>query len=382
MSFKVRFRVNGADSSTTFIGLPEDEASTKDAASTFAKMVHAVGPAEALEWQRRNDDPEPEAGAGLTLDEWAELYIDGRTGVTDGTRYGYRRTYALTYGARLGKLPIGAITRADVAAALNYLTTKGGRKGKGYKDKTIANAHGLLASMMKEAVHERHVTINPCARIRLPRATSHESQGMNLVSKVEFMRLVEKTPEHYRPLVMTLFGTGIRWGEAEALEVRDFDPRARTLRINKAAKWDTSKATRTVGPTKTKHSDRTITLPSYVVAALLPLTSGRPRGARLFVAPRGGALRHKTFWQDAWVPACEKAELVDPRPRIHDARHSHASWLIAENPNLVRVQRRLGHHSIKVTVDTYGHLTPDGASADAAAVEMAIEGFGLPELTA
>ena len=51
-------------------------------------------------------------------------------------------------------MPVKAITRTHVANALNHLATRGGRSGKGYSDKTLANAHLLLASMFKEAVED------------------------------------------------------------------------------------------------------------------------------------------------------------------------------------------------------------------------------------
>ena len=63
-----------------------------------------------------------------------------------------------------------------------------------------------------------------------------------------------------------------------------------------------------------------------------------------------------------------KAAGLDPRPRVHDLRHSHASALIAAGIPLPVIQRRLGHESIQTTVDTYGHLAPDAAVAAAAAI--------------
>jgi integrase len=369
VTFRVRYKIKEdgkwAEKTTTFRG-PEKEAAK--AADAFAGMIAAVGPIEALQWQRRNDEGDPDEITTPTLDDWSETYIDSRTGITDGTRHGYRRTYALSYKPHIGTKPLHQITRADIAAALNTLGSTGGRKGTGYSDKTIANAHLLLASMFKEAVAEGLISKSPCARIRLPRATSHRSAEMILMSQADFHNLLTAIPEHYRPLVMTLFGTGMRWGEAEALEVRDVDVKAKTIRINKAAKWDTSKAQRVVGPPKTPTSDRTIYIDDFVTAALLPLTLDRPRNARLFTAPRGGALRHKSFWEEAWVPACKTAEMTDPRPRIHDARHTHASWLLAKNVQILTVSRRLGHHSVKMTGDLYGHLSPESQreAADAA----------------
>lgn len=46
------------------------------------------------------------------------------------------------------------------------------------------------------------------------------------------------------------------------------------------------------------------------------------------------------------------------RIRFHDMRHTFASWLIANGESLVYVKEQLGHHSIQITVDTYGHLIP------------------------
>ncbi len=372
ISYKVRFRLNGRDTSTTFIGPATAERDLREAAAKFSGLVTTLGPAEALAWQQRHDSGEPadDRRETPTLNEWAATYIAGRTAVTDGTRHGYERTHALYYGPLLGDVPIGDLDRGQIAAALNELRTTRGRHGKGYSDKTIANAHGLLASMLKEAQADGVIAANPSARIKLGRSTSHQRAEMVLMSDTDFVRLLGEIPAHYRPLVLTLFGTGMRWGEVEALEVRDVNVKARTLRVNKAAKWDTRLAQRTVGPTKTKNSDRTVTIDDHVLAALLPLTVGRPRNARLFVAPRGGPLRHKSFWAEAWVPACERAGLDDPRPRIHDARHTHASWLIERGVNLYVVSARLGHHSIKVTVDTYGHLSNEAqrAAADAAAM--------------
>lgn len=371
VSFHVRYRLDGQSTSTTFRG-PEKQA--KAQAQAFAAMIDAVGPHAALEWQRREDEDRTPANP-LTLDQWSETYIDTRTAVTEGTRHGYRRTYALSYGRLVGGLPLEQITHADIAMALNKLATAGGRHGTGYSDKSIKNAHGLLASMFKEALAEGIISSNPCARIKLPRATSHTRAQMVLLSRTDFEQLVEKIPEHYRPLVITLGGTGIRWGEAEAVEVRDVNLEAKTIRINKAAKWDTRKSRREVGPTKTTNSDRTVVLPARVVEVLQPLVEGRPRNARLFVAPRGGSLVHKTFWDNAWVPACEAAKLVDPRPRIHDLRHAHAAWLIEAGVPMPIISRRLGHHSISVTVDTYGHLLPD---VQRAAIEAADHVFNTP----
>src|SRR6185295_17155910 len=103
------------------------------------------------------------------------------------------------------------------------------------------------------------------------------------------------------------------------------------------------------------------------------------RSDRLFLAPRGGELRHRTVY-DEWKAAVERAGL-EPQPRIHDLRHSHVSWLIAAGIPLPVIQRRLGHEHIATTIDRYGHLLPDLQAAAAEAASVAMRPRGPRELT-
>ena len=71
----------------------------------------------------------------------------------------------------------------------------------------------------------------------------------------------------------------------------------------------------------------------------------------------GGPLRHGGFFRRHFKPAVVRAEL-DSRTRFHDLRHTAAALMIAEGAHLLTVKERLGHSTIKVTADRYGHLFP------------------------
>ena len=71
----------------------------------------------------------------------------------------------------------------------------------------------------------------------------------------------------------------------------------------------------------------------------------------------GGPLRHGGFFRRHFKPAVVRAEL-DTRTRFHDLRHTAAALMIAEGAHLLTVKERLGHSTIKVTADRYGHLFP------------------------
>lgn len=370
VTYPVRYKIKQdgktRESTITFRG-PQKQA--KAAAEQFAAMLSAVGAKEALEWQRRNDEAEESTEIPPTMNEWAEDYIATLTKASDGTKHGYRRDWANMFGSQIGSLPLTHVTRRDISLAVNHLATKGKRNGQGYSDKSMQNAFTNLTAMLDRAVYDKIIPANPCETIELAERTSHKTDEMFLFTLDEYDRFVEAFHPHYRPLVETIAGTGASWGEVEALEVSDVDLDKAMLRITKAAKWDTSKSKRDIGPTKTRNRKRTVTMPPETVEALRPIVEGRPRNARLFTAVKGGPLRHKTFWIE-WVRACDKIGL-DPRPRgPHDLRHSHASWLIALGIPLPVIQKRLGHHSITVTVDIYGHLSPDiqRAAADAASL--------------
>lgn len=358
--YRVRYRRNGQQKALTFYGETEGDALSE--AREFAGLLDALGVDKAVQWWNEHlDQIEPDTS--MTLDDWWKDYLSTLTAVTEGTRVTYERTYRRVWGPAIGARPLSALTRADIARVVNELSaTK--------SDKTVRNAFGVLTSALKVAVRDGLLKSNPATGIALPRRTEHLATEMRFLTHEEWAALYDELPAHYRPLFTTLIGTGMRWGEAEALTVADvvLEPTP-VVRISKAAKWNASKATRDVGPTKTRKSRRTVTLPPEVVAEIAPLLD-RPGHQRLFLAPRGGELRHRTVY-DEWKAAVERAGLV-PQPRLHDLRHSHVAWLIAASIPLPVIQARLGHEHISTTIDRYGHLLPDLqlAAANAASVAM------------
>ena len=85
----------------------------------------------------------------------------------------------------------------------------------------------------------------------------------------------------------------------------------------------------------------------------------------MFTAPRGGPLRHNLFYVRHFKPAVVRAGLP-PALRFHDLRHTCAALLIAQGAHPRAIMERLGHSSIQVTLDRYGHLFPglDAALTD------------------
>jgi len=93
-----------------------------------------------------------------------------------------------------------------------------------------------------------------------------------------------------------------------------------------------------------------------VADALIELVT-RDRSALVFVSAEGDAIRHSNFRNRVWAKATAAAGLQGLR--LHDLRHTHAAWLISAGVPVLAISRRLGHASITVTMDRYGHLLPE-----------------------
>lgn len=240
---------------------------------------------------------------------------------------------------------------------------------------------------MGTAVEGGHLAANPCKGMRLPRRSEHEVEEMVILTPAEWAiidaELGVGVYAHYRPLFRTLVATGMRWGEAGALRVRDLNLRGEdpTISIVRALKRD-EKSRSYIGPTKTRRSRRTISIGPELVEELRDVAATKMPDDLLFTTRTGSPLNPSHERERVWLPAVRRAqdpekygdERVTVTPRIHDLRHTHASWLIAAGVDLLTVQRRLGHESITTTADTYSHLLPGQQRAASAAISAALGG--------
>ena len=96
------------------------------------------------------------------------------------------------------------------------------RRRAGASPKTIANYHGLLAAIFKDAAHKGLVVKNPCEGVRLPTQESAEDDGdRQFLTEEEFALLRAAMHADSRDLLTVAVGPGLRWGELTALRVED-----------------------------------------------------------------------------------------------------------------------------------------------------------------
>ncbi|MBQ9917436.1 MAG: tyrosine-type recombinase/integrase [Microbacterium sp.] len=375
LSWRVQFRIDGQMHQESF---PDEGQGKGVAAHEFGALVDRVGGRAALTVLRaRNAAP-----AGMpSLREFLDSYLDPESGllsgITPGTRDGYRRAANRSFLNILGDHPLDAITKTDVARWVAWQEKQPSthRAGELVAAKTIKNYHGILSAALATAVREGLIEANPAYKTKLTEGAKKEAV---FLTPEEFQTILHLTPEYYRPLIHFLGGTGARWGEATAVTWNDInyvsDPP--TVRINKAWKKGPT-AARVLGVTKSKAGRRSVSLYPDLVEALGP----RGAGDRLVFQGKlsGQALWYRRFRASTWLPTirraqdealCAAAGLTPLRqnPTIHDLRHSHASWLIAAGVPLPYIQARLGHEKITTTVGVYGHLVPDAHAKMADAI--------------
>ena len=340
VTWRVRFRSAGQERSETF--------RRKDDAERFARLLgtgKADHVAEALAWLAAKESDERTKTFGEWYDEWASQV----TGVTKRTRADYDALHR-RYLTSLDPLPLPLITRAHVARLVNEL------EARDLSPKTIKHAINLLATVLSVAQDDGLIARNPVKRVRLPKVEASDDQFLFLTTQ-EAGALIDATPEHYRPLVTFLFGTGLRWSEATALQVRDVSLENGTVRVDRA--WKRVPGGFEMGRPKSTKSRRTVNAAVDALLAVHPLTVGRKGTELLFTTKSGGVVRHSNFYNRVWKPSCERAGLVDPRPTIHDCRSTFGSWLLSEpGIDLVAVQDQLGHESFETTRKVYAHLLP------------------------
>jgi integrase len=110
----------------------------------------------------------------------------------------------------------------------------------------------------------------------------------------------------------------------------------------------------TVGNTKTTASERAISVPKKLLERL------DLSGEFVFMNSDRKPINGDSFRGNVWIPAVEASGLPSHRqPRIHDLRHTHASWLLGAGVSLPAIQKRLGHADIMTTLAMYGHPATD-----------------------
>ncbi len=286
---------------------------------------------------------DPKAGRVL-FRAAAGTWLDQHLGA-DSSIATYRSVLRAHIDPAIGGKPIGAIHREDIKALIAAMHRKGLSASR------IGCAHLVISAVLAEAVRDKKLAESPCSGIQLPGVVT--AADFILPAQAQIEAVVAGLPPDWAATVWLMHGCGLRIGEALAVNLRCRINRGKTLRVkeqvNPAAQ---------VRPLKFRREGefRDIPLPQYVSEAIDKHVAGQgttPDGY-LFQGRKYKLVVRRSYQED-FQRAAARAGLP-PEFIPHSLRHLYASTALAEGIPITEVSRWLGHKSIEVTHQIYGHL--------------------------
>lgn len=296
----------------------------------------------------RGDWVDPNLGK-ITVSEWSVIWRAGQRKLRPSTEDLYDSLLKNHVLPAFGTFTLSSITTDDVEAWVALLLAK-----EDMSSSTANRAYRILRQMLNVAVRRRRILLTPCAGVEPPQDAKAE---MLFLTPEQVADLADAIPKHYRTLVLMAVYSGLRWGELAGLKVARLDQINRTVFV-------VEQLTRagTLAPPKSEAGRRVVTLPRWLMPAINAQVTGKPLDAFAFTMEAGGPLAHASnFTRRVWKPTVAAA--LPPSLaglRFHDLRHTAVAIAIASgaarNPKALQV--RMGHSTIRMTLDRYGHLLP------------------------
>lgn len=303
---------------------------------------------------------DPKAGREMFRDA-AGAWLDQHLGA-DSSVATYRSVLRAHIDPAIGGKPIGAIRREDIKALIAAMHRKGLSASR------IGCAHLVISAVLAEAVRDKKLAESPCSGIQLPGVVTAADFIFPAHAQIE--AVVAGLPPDWAATVWLMHGCGLRIGEALAVNLRCRINRSETLRVkeqvNPAAQ---------LKPLKFRQEGefRDIPLPHYVSEAIDKHVAehGTAPDGYLFQGRKHKLVVRRSYQED-FQRAAARAGLP-PEFIPHSLRHLYASTALAEGVPITEVSRWLGHKSIEVTHQVYGHLVPSSFDSARTAFDNAYQ---------
>jgi integrase len=313
----------------------------------------------------------------ITVAEGCRLWLE--TGAAHGlertTLDSYRQHTALHIVPLLGAVKLSALTTATVREFEDRLRAK---KTSPVMTKRVLTS---LGSMLADAQERGLVAQNVVRNLRSGRRgkdTKRDGKlvvGVDIPTPKEIRTLVPALKGRWRPLLLCAIFTGLRASELRGLRWSDVDFKRGELHVRQRAD-----RYGVMGKPKSHAGERTVPLSPLVVNTLREWKAKCPPGTLVFPNGAGNVENHQNILTRGFFPAQVAAGITDAKGNakytgLHALRHFYASWCINRRADgglelpLKNVQERLGHSTVVLTSDRYGHLFPrgdDGAELAAA----------------
>jgi integrase len=313
--------------------------------------------------------------SSVTFEAFAENWIAGRRQIRGSTDSGYSSIINKQLVPRIGAIHVSLLRFEHIDAAIS------GMIEDELAPKTIRNAVTLLRTMLAgrkgpSAIRRGLAFQDPTLGLELPALESKQVTPPTPEQTWDLINAAKRIGGIGYPISYIGAFCGVRRNEALGLRFTDIRWFDHEVRINHAIskrrgsdgahKWEWW-----LGPPKSRKSVRCVAATESVMKLLADLKIGKVDADFLFPSEFGKFIDPDRFDAEIWRPIAELAGMKSTR--FHDLRHFFASLLIANGETLPYVRDQMGHSSIKVTVDTYGHLFPGRGKEASSRFEKSME---------
>ncbi len=313
--------------------------------------------------------------ASITVAEAAELWIEkGKLeNLERSTLRQYRNHVDLHIVPLLGAVKLARLSAPAIEAFRDDLLRRGSRP---MARKVLASLKGILVEAQRRGL----VAQNAAQPVRVDVKKREQGKlvvGRDIPAKEEVQTILAKADGRWHPLFVTAIFTGMRPSELRGLTWDDVDFERKVINVHQRANlWGE------IGAPKSAAGEREIPMSPLVFNTLREWKLACPKGDLGLVFPNGSGNveNHANIANRGFYALQRTTGMVNakgsPKYGLHALRHFFASWAIERGFTAKRVQVLLGHSSIQMTFDVYGHLFPslEDDHAKFAAGELALVG--------
>ncbi len=252
-----------------------------------------------------------------------------------------------------GTMPLVQITAGDLEDHLYAVITDHGLR-------TARYCQMLLHQIFKRAIRDGIIPRNLVSDVSLPK---EKPAPFYVIPPADRSRFVEaaKHLAYYGPFILLLFSAGLRPSEGMGLYWKDWDATTNIVHVQYTLDMDDRHKYVRKAP-KTPQSRRAVPLPDWMRPILQTfrqqLTEGGYTQEWMFPTQRrGGPINRRNFLKRIWKPFLQDLGLPDTM-RLYDLRHTHATMLLEADVHPRVVSERLGHTSVRMTLERYSHVLP------------------------
>ncbi|MBQ7296450.1 MAG: site-specific integrase [Clostridia bacterium] len=265
---------------------------------------------------------------------------------------------------KVGNLPLKSIRQQLLQPYIDKLFEANPSTGRATSKRTIQRYISAVSAVFEYAIENRAAEFNPCQYLKVPkRAKVEERRALSQKER----QWVEELEHRAQPAAMLMMYSGLRRGEATALQWSDIDFKNKTITVNKSYDFKNNE----IKCPKTEAGVRVVTVPDKLITYLESLE----KKSLYVLTTSSGKMMTNSSWQTMWSSymidlnlaygkAIEKRSKSDPRGQIitiepfspHCLRHTFCTIMYEAGIDVLTAKEQMGHNDVKTTLAIYTHL--------------------------